>query len=99
VHSAPHHLPTRRSSDLPCLGETQRIGEEELNRIGIVIAHPDHDLDRIEWFDALSEEMRIRVPVAEGDIAAGQDVAEPVDRQVFRSEETRLNSSHVKISY
>src|SRR5690606_41533952 len=93
AHGALHSFPTRRSSDLA----------RELDRGGqAFLVH-----NRIETIETIAARVRALAPRARIGVAHGQLPAEALERvmQGFVSGEvedrksTRLNSSHVKISY
>src|SRR5690606_40627879 len=91
VARVPPSFPTRRSSDLSSVDGTMRAG---LGRLVPVIAWVGYILTYPYIGDALGQYAGIvgLLPVAASGVAWG--VAGGVDRK-----STRLNSSHVKVSY
>src|SRR5690606_41533839 len=90
-YSPGHHrplasVPTRRSSDL---------AEHAGSRLGDAGHGGEHGLDLAE-FDALAAELHLEVGAAEIDQFGGVAAGLPAHQD---RKSTRLNSSHVKISY
>src|SRR5690606_40529173 len=86
-----HSFPTRRSSDLKADDGKESQDNEPSQRLGriAVLQHNDHS-DKTEKYkrDTRSEDPP---PI--------HSIPPHILRLIVRSEDTRLNSSHVKISY
>src|SRR5690606_41597046 len=91
-HPALLSLPTRRSSDLELHEQHGRDLEREL-------AVPVDGVDslRVEQFDA--RDRHAHLDDLDGRAHGRLDVGEGADRRAEDRKSTRLNSSHVKISY
>src|SRR5690606_41601772 len=86
-----HPFPTRRSSDL--LG-----GPESLHPDDLLLAHAARDQLAARRVGALARELPVRV--AAGPVRIQRGIGVPRQRDaVLDRKSTRLNSSHVKISY
>src|SRR5690606_41571822 len=87
-----HSFPTRRSSDLLVLGVAKARGKAG-DRHAVGRVNPDH-VGALRAQEALVALRLKRIGTQDAMLAADPHVAELGDRK-----STRLNSSHVKISY
>src|SRR5690606_41448348 len=96
-HATPHHFPARRSSDLQGIISQQMMADAEMARVGVNERELDLRAQQQEFERGLLRDPTVLGPKLAAEAGLPPTAIPGIVQQDRKS--TRLNSSHVKISY